>query len=431
MYQSRLDMLKPRVHKAGMNKWGHGTKARDGHTIVKKDKILNITSNQLCWVSGTVFADMKNKLNILQDVDQGTDDVIPETPASYWEENTTIMLEDESGRAALAGDEIKNHILVTGVVVAVLGIEIQAGTFEVLDIVYPEDGEDRKGVETKVPKKDTGDGNWIALVSSLDIGEVALFNTILLKQFLLGQLGNQEDQKMALGVGQLVVVGNTIRPIGDQDASLDTENYGSKNVSKYNSSRLYQFKQFISDIVTSCNVTIIPGDSDPSDVCLPQQPFHRALFADSKNYVGSNITAATNPTWWEGGSNAGGSNAGGKRALISAGQNIDDVKRYLSRPVLAVDIMAANLKWNHIAPTAPDTLYCYPFDNDPFTLNDEIPQLYIVGNQEKYETKLVEVIDPQGMEVMVTLVTVPKFSSTGEVVMMNIESGETKVMRVA
>jgi len=43
------------------------------------------------------------------------------------------MLEDESGRIRLVGDRIRNAILVTGVIIAALGIETPNGEFEVVD----------------------------------------------------------------------------------------------------------------------------------------------------------------------------------------------------------------------------------------------------------------------------------------------------------
>ena len=43
--------------------------------------------------------------------------------------------------------------------------------------------------------------------------------------------------------------------------------------------------------------------------------------------------------------------------------------------------MERSLQWRHLAPTAPDTLPCYPFcDTDPFVLG-ECPHVYFVGNQ--------------------------------------------------
>ena len=58
MYQYRLSILKQSVDNNALNKWGDGTKKVNGQTVTKRDKILDISSGQLCWVSGTIFSDI-------------------------------------------------------------------------------------------------------------------------------------------------------------------------------------------------------------------------------------------------------------------------------------------------------------------------------------------------------------------------------------
>jgi DNA polymerase II small subunit/DNA polymerase delta subunit B len=47
------------------------------------------------------------------------------------------MLEDESGRIKLVGDQLKSIRLVTGIIIGALGIETNSGDFEVVDICFP------------------------------------------------------------------------------------------------------------------------------------------------------------------------------------------------------------------------------------------------------------------------------------------------------
>lgn len=47
------------------------------------------------------------------------------------------MLEDESGRVKLVGERLRSNQLVTGVIVAALGMETVHGDFEVVDFCYP------------------------------------------------------------------------------------------------------------------------------------------------------------------------------------------------------------------------------------------------------------------------------------------------------
>lgn len=74
----------------------------------------------------------------------------------------------------------------------------------------------------------------------------------------------------------------------------------------------------------------------------------------------------------------------------SSGQPIEDIMKVSNVDLSPLDWLEKTLEWQHFAPTAPDTLAEYPFDQaDPLVMN-EFPNIYFVGNMEKYETKLVQ-----------------------------------------
>ncbi len=76
--------------------------------------------------------------------------------------------------------------------------------------------------------------------------------------------------------------------------------------------------------------------------------------------------------------------------LGTAGQTVDNMKMVMKENVPTMDIMKKTLAWRHIAPTAPDTLACFPFAaEDPFILESS-PHVYFCGNQDKFETCLAE-----------------------------------------
>ena len=75
------------------------------------------------------------------------------------------------------------------------------------------------------------------------------------------------------------------------------------------------------------------------------------------------------------------------------------------------------LRWGHIAPTAPDTLGCYPYtETDPHILAT-LPDIFIAGNMKEYASKKVEI---RGNSVL--LVSVPKFSKTSSLVKINMKN---------
>lgn len=80
-----------------------------------------------------------------------------------------------------------------------------------------------------------------------------------------------------------------------------------------------------------------------------------------------------------------------------------------------------------MAPTAPDTLFCYPFsDRDPFILT-RTPDVYFIGNQPRFETRLIE--SDKDSSVKARVILVPSFAVTGEIVLINCKTLDTKVIR--
>ena len=204
---------------------------------------------------------------------------------------------------------------------------------------------------------------------------------------------------------------------------ITTNNYGSKNISKYNAESLKQLDIFLKDILVSLPVAVMPGDHDPAEVCLPQQALHKMLFRTNKALLGSDrLIRTTNPQWME---------VNGVRMLGTSGQNVDDVMRYIpdtngSISPTSIQVMESNIKWQNFAPTCPDTLYCYPYDNyDPFIFAEELPHVYFVGNQKKYDFKKLAY---EGKTV--SLISVPNFKESGEIVLLDLNTLETEVVTI-
>lgn len=426
MYQQRLAMLKPRVDREAIRKWGRNTRQVNGKTIQHKEKILDIVSGELCWVSGTIFSDMKHKLNILQDVERGTDDRLPKQPSRYVDKlnEAVVMIEDESGRAIIHNEELlRSSHLVTGCVVGVLGLEIQAGVFEVMEIVNPAPAPQLMPLADVVVPSD-GNDEWLAFTSGLYMGNETELDhrLLLLQQWLCGELGGGKDLVFASKVSSLIILGNSIAE-NEKDLNMDfttTNNFGLKNTAKFSTESLSLFGRWLNEVLSSTPTVVMPGDSDPCEICLPQQPIHRALFSINAPFVGSKtLTTLTNPAWMETGT--------GLRVLACSGQNVNDISKYrISEitPQQILEIMEQTLRWQNFIPTAPDTLYCYPFEDcDPFTL-DETPNLYIVGNQCASACKEVEMGSSK-----VKLISVPEFKKTGEIVLVNTGTLEHKIIK--
>jgi len=68
---------------------------------------------------------------------------------------------------------------------------------------------------------------------------------------------------------------------------------------------------------------------------------------------------------------------------------------------------------------------CYPFqDRDPFVI-EETPHIFFAGNQPEYASRLVE--GKHGQKVRI--ISIPKFNETGEIVLVNLSTLESEVLK--
>ncbi|CAN3361495.1 DNA polymerase delta small subunit [Diutina catenulata] len=463
MYDYRFQHLRQRVYHRGVEKWGNGTKALpnrlDGPKITKKEKILDIAPGEVCWVVGTIFCELKNKSNILKDVEHGVDDVLPSVPATYTSDDTVgaIMIEDESGRVILHGDDVLGaEQLVTGCTVAVLGVEVNAGVFEVLDVVHPEPialedpvgngvSESKGGQTGQRESNKTSDsttnqssnqttnqgstnsstpststhsenGPKVLLVSGMAIADGDTASDLrleLLKQYVLGETGDPHRARL---IAEVVVVGDSIAAKHEvvTDSFVSSNNYGSKNTSKFSPASLAKFDAWVSELGMSVPVSVMPGALDPAEICWPQPPLHRSVMPRAARSQG--FTRLTNPQYLH-----VSANTPPRRVLLSSGQNVADIQRYARPPPSPLAVMERQITWQNIAPTAPDTLYCYPYTEfDPFifTKPEHVPHVYVVGNQSEYAATTAA----NGTR----LVTVPRFAETGHAVLLDLATGATE-----
>ncbi|KAJ8130079.1 hypothetical protein O1611_g3550 [Lasiodiplodia mahajangana] len=128
------------------------------------------------------------------------------------------------------------------------------------------------------------------------------------------------------------------------------------------------------------------------------------------------LDSVTNP--WEG-------EIDGWRVLGTGGQNVDDIFKYVGSND-RLGMMEAMCRWRCCAPTAPDTLWSYPFqDDDPFVMH-ACPHLYFVGCQPEFGTKVVQGEDGQA----VRLIAVPSFSATKEIVLVDSETLDVSKVKI-
>ena len=385
MYFLRLAKLKPIVEAIATNEWEDFEIA--GEHAQRVERVLDVRQGQLCWVAGTIYMDMPLKPNILEDISKEHWIAGPAPRQSYFsnELETQIMLEDESGRLRLTGAMLKNNLLVTGVIIAVLGTENANGDFEVLDMQIPnlprqpqrwerEETKLTEEGEMDVDRKDAG-GNKIAFVSGLDISGTQADNLrlSLLSEYLLGEALGSEDQESVTKISRLVIAGNSIASDVIIDAAPGAPETGKKAASKkygydaaaYNAIPTTLLDHFLAELLPSIPITLMPGEQDPANVGLPQQGVHSAMFPHARAYASPQLgdTNDQEPGWFDSVTNPWEGDIEGWRVMGTSGQPLDDVLKYVDAGGLngtdvdgRMEVLESMLRWRCVAPTAPDTL---------------------------------------------------------------------------
>ncbi|KAI8455651.1 DNA polymerase delta small subunit [Phakopsora pachyrhizi] len=446
IYYSRLSRLRSeRLVSLCNHRWNNRTTRH-----LKISRVLDIDGSQSI-VIGTVYCEMRLKPNVLDDLARehhlGAGIGLRKWITAETEKEDQIILEDESGRVRLVGLDRNRWTLVTGIIVGVLGHETERGDFLVKDLIYAgpptqSSPTPNSGSEGRGGSKGLKDRSLVALVSGLELDgndeSISSIRAQSLVDFLTGQIGDPKDNSIPDRICRLIVVGNSIRSKALRQFQSTISNNSSntkktivENKSNYDQSPIDRLDEFLDQVLknSNCSIDLMPGPSDPTISTLPQQPIHRCLLpisnrapstlgnakepAGSKKEVGRNqLVNGPNP-WW--------AKISGSTFLGTSGQNIDDLYKY----VLDEDrlkLARLTLEWSHIAPTAPDTLWCYPFkDDDPFVL-DRLPDFYFIGNQPKFETDLIKFpnIDTNN-ERRTRLILLPKFSKTGVVILIDPE----------
>ncbi|KAL7273410.1 DNA polymerase delta small subunit Cdc1 [Rhizina undulata] len=415
IYFLRLTKLKPQVDKVAEAAWDD--LEIQGEKVNHVERVLDVRQGEFCWMSGTVYMDMPLKPNILEDISKDHFIIAPPAREKFTDpDHDQVMLEDESGRLRLVGGILADKRLVTGCVIAVMGSETANGDFEVIDVKIPDLPPQKK---RPVRKGKDATSKKVALISGLSIRgeEDDSLETHLLVEWLVGELGGEEDSKDAAKISRLILAGNSLAafaplPSRDDDKKL-SKKYGY-DAAAYDPSPTMALDALLASILPSLPVTIMPGDSDPANVSLPQQPLHPALFPNAKAYLGSVFETGTNP--WTG-------SIDGVKFLGTAGQNLNDIYKYVEGED-RLGMAERMLRWRVVAPTAPDTLWSYPFQNEDQYVIEECPQVYFIGNQPKFDTELIE--GPDGQSVRIVLI--PKFSETGEIVLLDLDTLECEIV---
>lgn len=402
MYDYRLAVLRRRALDAAR---------RDAPDVPYVERLLDIPPRQVCLVVGTFYAEMRLKPDVLQDIARDLSLPPPPPRTSYVDpEHDALYLEDQSGRVKLVGavrpgGELARHC-VTGAVASVVGVETQDGDLDVHQVYFP-------GLPKPEPPLKAERRGQLVLASGLLAGAADPTHDLardLLVEWLCGELTAGTGAADARDVSTLVLAGDSVQHAAW--AGTDAEHVrDAPNPFAYFDPMLAHVCEALSAVV------VLPGAQDPCSAALPQQPLLRTLLPRAARH--DSLRLCTNPAWFS---------VHGRRILATGGQNVADLLKYLpddaQSPDTALDMATATLAWSHMAPSAPDTLWCYPFKAaDAFVIR-AAPDLYVIGNQAAFRTAVV----PVSPEHSVRVVLVPSFARTQQVVLLDSATLEPRVL---
>ncbi|KAI0670601.1 DNA polymerase alpha/epsilon subunit B-domain-containing protein [Trametes maxima] len=466
IYFVRLRALRQYVEQRAKRRWNEVA----GNPVFVP-RVLDVEKGQLCFIIGTVYMDMPLKPNVLEDVARDRSIPAPPPREKYHSDEDSVMLEDESGRICLVGDRIRTTCLVTGVILGALGIETHNGDFEVVDLCYPGMApQPTAGLQWPISKPARGvmdvDGEappsldeWVAFVSGIDVGaeNPADGQLQILSEYLAAEAGGSDDQYQAARITRLIVAGNSLSTLASntgtavEESERKPKRYG-QDTSSFTPHPTQSLAAHLTDVCRSMPVHLLPGSSDPAATILPQQPLPRAMFGGASHFA--TFSCESNPAYIHlaPGSSAQSSSRSSqpsastskskknsvsttphdtepiRTVLVHSGQPLDDMFKYVPTPPISrMTLAEATLRWRHMAPTAPDTLWCHPyFARDPFVFS-QTPDLYIVGNQPEFATKLVwdnEQDNEEGGQApkRCRIVLLPGFRESGILVLVNMRT---------
>ncbi len=211
-------------------------------------------------------------------------------------------------------------------------------------------------------------------------GESALESELamqLLVEYLTGELGDDADRASSSRVVAAIIAGNSLAPPTRSEDEDRPKRYGQEQPT-FSSAPTLALDQLLSDLCSAMPVHLLARRAR-SSVGGHSSAAHPLCAAPARRPL--RLAPPPHESAWL--------SLGNLKLLGTSGQNIDDIFKYVDEPDSArIDMALRTLEWGHLAPTAPDTLWCYPFKStDPFVLKDR-PDVLFVGNQPSYASAM-------------------------------------------
>ncbi|XP_067642885.1 DNA polymerase delta subunit 2 [Eurosta solidaginis] len=368
---------------------------------IKKLCELREEHNETCIIIGTIYKHQAHKPSILREISEENQLAPQPAREHYADLEDKLILEDELQRVRLYG-KVDGRYMASGVVCAVLGNIEDDGRFDVEEILFYEAGPQK-------PLPQVGYSRKVVLISGIDYSQ--LHNYVdalnLFQHWLCGNIFGQNNKEVV----RVIVAGNSVRAMAEERKTALLQPRNADNNEVFEAIR--SLDNCFACWSKSVPIDIMPGAYDPANFMLPQQPFHQFMFPKASKCT--SFRSVPNPY----------ACALDKVNITGcSGQNIHDLLRstMIEEPLEA---LRRTLIWGHIAPTAPDTLACYPYvKSDPFILH-ECPHIYFTANCSSLQTE----IHKGPKEQTTRLICIPSFYKTKSIAVVDLETLDCKEIK--
>lgn len=279
LYTVRLAKMLPLVKERVKNKWGKK------YPIIQLHK-LQEAPNQKCVIIGTLFKDQKLKPSLLKKISEENSLVPQPIYTHFTDDSDALFVEDDLQRYQLVG-ELNVHQLVTGITCAMLGTDQGMGKFLVEEYCFAD-------CRAQIPRQMTlTEDRFICFVSGLDLVNYAnrIPSLKLFIDWLTGFLGGVTVQEDARKISRLIIAGNSVRSSAEIKKKTSLVAQVVESTESFNA--VQQFDEVLNQFIKFLNVDLMPGEFDPSNHLLAQQPMHHCMFPKASKYNGLNCV--TNP----------------------------------------------------------------------------------------------------------------------------------------
>ncbi|KAK1351167.1 regulatory subunit B of DNA polymerase delta [Hamiltosporidium tvaerminnensis] len=418
-YISRIEKLRPYLHNKVQQKWNI-------EPLISISEIEKSTNNKVAII-GIIFisSNLKNSIfkelsnyNVMKSKNIKETDILESN--TYISENIKYFIEDITGRMELEFENIEKiyedcFVITTGMCVALFGNKNNQGKFLVSDISfagYQNNKLDIVGiVENKisVPEMHLSEANKnkneiqshnVLFISGINMSSK---NTNKNKILLIFDYLNGKHGNIFSNIDTVIILGNFYD--SEEKEALEWLIHINILIKK-------------AKLTSKIRIIVVPNLNDPSSKAYPIECLNKKLFSED-------FESCENPCCTK---------IDQKTLLITSGENIFDVLRYLPHGNISSDWDKSNiykkenvtktmdvlLQSMYLCPTAPDTLLSNPLESQESFYLEKTPDFFICGN-----TNGFSFTEKNGC----VLVTLPSFSKSGEIVVFDINSFKYEIIQ--